>query len=516
MCKVVAVLCLVSPVWAQISPDRDFTSMAMTYNVAAFGILPDGNDCSEAVNALIEQVMQNGGGTIEFNTGAYRLDFPLILPSTDVSLQSFNAWQPPLRLTGQGGSFWGFRTSDVSGGTVLLLRSNIGLGKIVTRASGFLGIDNLAMKSEAPPTNPTPFIYTIMTTVHVTNVGFWGHRQNPHCDEDAIVLGGTNQNEGYVMDDCPFQGYGTVIEKCFFDCVQRWVYGRTFANALMIQNNTGTTRCSGLAAIQFENVNYPRTADAGACISGNLFEMYGYQYGIHLKGALSFNLIGNSFYDPSGVTKACYRLDEGSDFTVIVDGYVGNIKSVDQWDVAQNKPKYIHLTGYLACRFNDVCIAGETYQNRGAKVQTVGTGALYQNDVTGAERSIVRMVSSAGPLNSTWIGDGANGRTRLFGGDGTSASPIPIAEFLRYGSYSMTYLRGQHIIDPETSLVIGFSNDKLGFFGNAPISQPSKLTPSKTQTVNSGDPSTDEVIENLRTRVNELESKLSALGLVAK
>ena len=60
------------------------------------------------------------------------------------------------------------------------------------------------------------------------------------------------------------------------------------------------------------------------------------------------------------------------------------------------------------------------------------------------------------------------------------------------------------------------NNGNIGFFGVTPVGQPSSLTAANSSTVDStyGTEERD-VIQNLRTRVNELETKLQNLGLLA-
>ncbi len=55
----------------------------------------------------------------------------------------------------------------------------------------------------------------------------------------------------------------------------------------------------------------------------------------------------------------------------------------------------------------------------------------------------------------------------------------------------------------------------VGFFGSTPVTKPTALTTSDASAVNSGDATTDMVITNLRTRIDELEAKLQALGLLS-
>ena len=58
------------------------------------------------------------------------------------------------------------------------------------------------------------------------------------------------------------------------------------------------------------------------------------------------------------------------------------------------------------------------------------------------------------------------------------------------------------------------ATQKLSFYGKTPIVQATALTAVDASAVNSGDATTDAVINNMRTRINELETKLSAYGLL--
>ena len=53
------------------------------------------------------------------------------------------------------------------------------------------------------------------------------------------------------------------------------------------------------------------------------------------------------------------------------------------------------------------------------------------------------------------------------------------------------------------------------FFGSAPTTQPTALTAEDAGTINTGDATTDDVIENMRTRIADIEGKLQSLGLIA-
>lgn len=71
-------------------------------------------------------------------------------------------------------------------------------------------------------------------------------------------------------------------------------------------------------------------------------------------------------------------------------------------------------------------------------------------------------------------------------------------------------------VGTTTGTKIGLTTSaKLGFYGVTPVVQPTALTAANAGTLNSGDATTDTIIGNMRTRINELETKLKALGLLA-
>lgn len=63
---------------------------------------------------------------------------------------------------------------------------------------------------------------------------------------------------------------------------------------------------------------------------------------------------------------------------------------------------------------------------------------------------------------------------------------------------------------------IGSTGGKAGFYGTTPITKPAALTAPDASTVD-GTYGAEEaaVLANVRTRVNELETKLKALGLIS-
>jgi hypothetical protein len=67
---------------------------------------------------------------------------------------------------------------------------------------------------------------------------------------------------------------------------------------------------------------------------------------------------------------------------------------------------------------------------------------------------------------------------------------------------------------PDTEEFIPSDGD-VGFYGKAPVPQPAGLTPANSSTVDLVYGAEEQaVIVNLRTRLNEMEARLSAVGLL--
>jgi hypothetical protein len=70
-------------------------------------------------------------------------------------------------------------------------------------------------------------------------------------------------------------------------------------------------------------------------------------------------------------------------------------------------------------------------------------------------------------------------------------------------------------IQANSTTRISVDGTGIGFFAAAPVAKPSALTAANAGTINSGDGTTDAVIANMRTRINELETKIQSLGLLS-
>lgn len=281
------------------------------YNAQSYGWLPDSTDRSTQALALLTTVYNAGGGTIYFppSSGKYRADSQLLLPNDG---NTTSPQQKNIKLVG-GGSAKNWNTG--TGAVALDLRYQGTGGKILTLGNGNLQIENLFFK-DGGSSNTTPFIYTTNTVLTIKGDYFFGVGNS---GQDAIVLGGTpntcsNVNTNYA---CPFAGYGTVIEDNIFNNIGRGVYGRTFANSIVIANNSWTNGLGGNAAIEF--LGYSGERNQNEYISGNTIEVDAYIYGIALSYTQESVLSGNGFYDSAGGFISNYHLIS-SPYTVIVDG----------------------------------------------------------------------------------------------------------------------------------------------------------------------------------------------------
>jgi len=283
------------------------------YNVAAYGIVPDGTDQTAKFIALLGIAYNGGGGVIQFNKGTYVFLGQLKIPNDGGSTPS----QPSLRITGAGDSANG-EGGLPSGGTILDMRFTGTPAKIDTRGLGNLEIDHVTLTNTG--TDGTPYIQTTNTTLHIDNVEFYGKLASGNVpDEDAIVLGGTTTNlDG--TGSAAFQGYGTVIEDDYFNRIRRGVYLLTYANGVVIRDNTWWTESGGIAAIDSEGYNSGNT-NSGLWISGNVIEVNNYTYGIKLANTDESTITGNNYYDPTSTTVAAVDLESSALFNLVQDGF---------------------------------------------------------------------------------------------------------------------------------------------------------------------------------------------------
>ena len=306
-----------NPSWASIPS-------ATTINVSTYGAVNDGTtDNTTAFNNAINAAINAGGGIISIPAGTYLINGQIILPNDGATPPK----QKPIRFIGAGASMSG-RGTGANGGTVLDMRYSLGIyGKLVTSGLGLLEIEGVTFADAGE--DALPWIYTTNTTLQIRNCAFIGSKTGTACNQDAIILGGTTEVEGHGGLDDGFQGYGTVIDSNYFDGIRRAVYGRVFANAVVVSNNniwahSGSNLANG-AAIDFDDVAAGASQHVvGNIISNNLVEMYGYPYAIRLGRAEQNSIITNNFYDAADVTIAGVLFDTDSNYNYLLNGFYGD------------------------------------------------------------------------------------------------------------------------------------------------------------------------------------------------
>jgi hypothetical protein len=299
------------------------------YNVAAYGIYPDGTDQSDRFQALADTIHNRflsgrGGGHIQFNVGTYRIDKKIKFKT---NYNGSNIPQmPDIWISGASGNQSGNAQKPI-GGTILDCRyQGDTIGCFQFRGSGQVKITDISfIKGTSGLTNT--FIHTTLTTLKISDCSFLGYDISNRCR--AIVLGGNTAflSSPDTSAEMGFQGYGTVIEKNYFNWISTGVMLQTYANAVIIRDNNFWNGCGGFAAIWLACKNDTNT---GNVIADNLIEMNHYTWGVYLGvHSVSNSVRGNNFFDgPTGsknigsVSSFANIIIEG--FNGAGEGYVGS------------------------------------------------------------------------------------------------------------------------------------------------------------------------------------------------
>ncbi|MCA0234962.1 MAG: hypothetical protein LCH81_01115 [Bacteroidetes bacterium] len=294
-----------------------------TYNVAAYGILPNGADITANLQKLLDTIYVHGGGKITFNAGTYRINGKV---KPRVNYNGLNAPNSPDIVFEGASSFNSGNYLSPVGGTILDCRYNGDtIGVFQFRSTGKTEFSRITFIKGATGLEGTPFIHTTFRTLHIHDCAFIGFSATSRCA--GIILGGDVAYEGVSPADTSFyngfQGYGTVIENNFFNFINTGVRFKTYANAVVVTNNNFWNGCGGLAAITIT----PAAANCyGNVISNNLIEMSAYSYGILLGRANGNSIIHNNFFDPvPGTSKANVRALQLTNNMVVSGGVGGTI-----------------------------------------------------------------------------------------------------------------------------------------------------------------------------------------------
>lgn len=289
-------------------------------------------DVSSAVTAAVAAIVTTGGDLV-FPAGVYKM-----VPGA-ISL-GYNAATvtriKPFRLLG---SFVDWKTTsfsgaDPSGGTIFDFRGTPigqGVGCVELFGTGYVEISGITFWQNGTA-HAVPYIYGVNANLQIHHNVFMGHptKGSLTCNQDAIVLGGSGSQA--QIDGTPtsrFQGYGTVIEKNYFNRIRRGAWIRRSGNDVAVVYNTWWNQCgsdggaaaaSG-AAIEVQGISGSSTG--GLKIEGNLIECDGYYYGIRLGDyTSSITVLGNGFYDPGAQMVAYIQCSAtNSAYHLIVAGY---------------------------------------------------------------------------------------------------------------------------------------------------------------------------------------------------
>jgi hypothetical protein len=288
------------------------------------GVCNGVTDDTAALNAAIVDLYDAGGGTLVID-GTVLISGAVLLPNDGVIHEPR---QPAIRITGTGYAVSGLLRSGaplpVHLGT-LDMRYNASIAKIDTRGAGVLEIDSLVLLDGG--SDCAPFIHTTSTLLRIHDVTFRGTGYAATACNDGIILGGTQSKTGEQVDGSetdPFSGYGTTIERNYFDRMRRAVVVQVFGNAIAIRDNYIQVGCGNPtgAAIHFAVPNAQGCA-YGNLVEGNIIEVPDYLYGIHLGGNCARDnvIIGNECWDGDGTTTACVRFDSSSIDNILISGY---------------------------------------------------------------------------------------------------------------------------------------------------------------------------------------------------
>lgn len=291
----------------------------------------DGTDETSKVQAELDQLRAAGGGTLVLPGGTVTINGTLTLGNDGATPPK----QPALRIVGQG-THWSGRGTAPVGGTILDITGSDPYGKLKTNGLGLLAIHGVTFRDLSA--DDTPFIYTTNTTLHIAECSFVGSKITGH-DQDCVILGGPDQVEGGAGWSDGFQGYGSLIEDCFFSNIRRGVVGQAFANAVKVERLTAWTTCGNANGGFIEWDGKPSggvQVVAGGTISDCLIEMTRYKYGIVLHNTIGMDLRGNSFYDyDATVSTAGILLDTTATGNRVLNGA----------SVSGTKPAVIDLSG---------------------------------------------------------------------------------------------------------------------------------------------------------------------------
>ncbi len=510
------------------SSETNYAHRAVFYSEKN-GVAADGTDQSTAMQALLQTVYDAGGGTIVLPPGTTRCDSQLSIPNSGASAPLGK----PIRITGAGAFATGRGGWSLapSGGSILDLRASGSTGCIQSLGYGNLEIDHVTLHNGGSHTSP--FVYSTYTTLWIHHAGFSGLIAAPATSnaQDAIVQGGLSLADPLDFNtrsvDAPFQGYGTVVDTCWFNGIRHAWWLRSCADHCVFQNCLVWQSCGGTSAIQFTGVNITGSPFVVGCkVLNSYIETINYTHGINCTYAQANQFVGNSFVDVASSHPTTFHyMDTGAQNNYIepasidttagatlmteVAGVAG-LNTAVCWTNSAITSAYpaLHKIQWVGNSPGDYSFAntngiGPTIRDTTNAVswywQNFGTTGDFQLQyVSPAAATFYPMKISRQGTND-WNWECYEGSVRL------SIVPTGNLELKSSGS--------------GKSIIVGGSADKVGLYGNggavfrANAQQAAVVTTPATNTVPYGF-ATQAQADAIVTLVNELRAALVALNAI--
>lgn len=264
-------------------------------NILDHGADPTGVADSTSAILAADAAAEAGGKDVYFPAGTYRVDGLLRLADTASGLAIRT--MRPRRWVGDGAWMDATASTDVAyRGTILDCRNSTAPA-LLLKPRGFFELRGIAFHQKGTA-HTQPYIKITNTTTHIIGCSFIGHdsKNGSTCDQPAIVFGGTTLTVIGNDDDSPFQGYGTTVERCYFDRIRHVATWQIFANDIKFLNNVVWVSCGGDTIFVCNPVIAGQFA-AGATIADNTIQMTNYTTWAKLTRASNWWFRGNGLYD---------------------------------------------------------------------------------------------------------------------------------------------------------------------------------------------------------------------------
>lgn len=278
-------------------------TLSVAASTTVTGEFTYGTDNGIAINAALQAIYNANGGELLLGIGTWTSWTQIVNPNDGVSIQPKGK---SVTITGYG-NYWSSQQYQLAaqGGTVLDCRFVGATANLITFGFGTLEIRGITF-ANLGRNFTTPFIYTTNTRLNIHDCSFLGNYNfvnGTSSTQDCIVLGGTGT---LVTADAtsPFQGYGTIIAKNYFDHVRRAVIGQNYCNANVIRDNTIWYNCGGAECFRF--VGDVTNSSGGNIFSGNLIEVTNYTQIWYLDRCVNFSFTDNTTFD--NINSTCTSL----------------------------------------------------------------------------------------------------------------------------------------------------------------------------------------------------------------